>query len=281
MRRGFEQAAGTYDEAAVLQREVGRRLMDRLDLMRIAPGCILDAGCGTGEATRALADRYRRSRIVALDIAETMLTRTRSRFPWSRRAQVVCGDIEALPFAPGSFDLAFSNLTLQWCNDVGAVVSDLRRVIAPHGLLLFSSLGPDTLAELRESWRGIDDNTHVNAFVDMHLVGDLLVKNGFSDPVMDMERITVTFSDLTDLMRDLKAIGAFNHTRGRSRGLTGKGSLEALKRGYDRFRDAEGRLPATYEIVYGHAWAPALSSPRGTPGGGREIKVGFGPRASR
>jgi malonyl-CoA O-methyltransferase len=279
MRRGFERAARTYDQAAVLQREVGRRLLDRLDLIRITPTRILDAGSGTGEVTRGLADRYRRARIVALDIAESMLQRTRERFSFLRRAEVVCGDAEALPFAPDAFDLVFSNLTLQWCNDIGKTLGSLHRVLAPDGLLLFSSLGPDTLMELRESWRAVDDDTHVNTFVDMHVVGDLLLAAGFCDPVMDMEKITVTFSDLTDLMRDLKAIGAVNHTRGRSRGLTGKGRLAALKRGYDRYRDADGRLPATYEVVYGHAWVRRTSRRTARPGG--EIGVRFDPRADR
>lgn len=271
MRRGFEQAAGTYDDAAVLQREVGRRLLERLDLIRISPRRILDAGSGTGAVTRALADRYRGTRVVALDIAESMLKHTQARFPWRKRAGLVCGDAEALPFASASFGLVFSNLTLQWCNDTGQALAGMRRVLEPEGLLLFSSLGPDTLMELRESWRRIDDNTHVNAFVDMHDVGDMLLGSGFADPVVDMERITMTYNDLTDLMRDLKAIGGFNHTLGRSRGLTGRGRIEALRMEYDHYRDGDGRLPATYEIVYGHAWVPAAGK-RG------EVAVRFGAR---
>lgn len=256
VRRSFEQAAAHYDEAAVLQREVGERLLERLDLVRLQPARVLDIGCGTGVATRALTKRYPRAQVVALDLAPAMLRLTRRRAPLLRKPWGVCADAEALPFRPGSFDLIFSNLTLQWCHDLDRVFAGMVRSLRPEGLVMFSTFGPDTLTELRQSWATVDQRVHVNAFLDMHDVGDAMVRAAFADPVMDVENIAVTYERARDLMRDLKTIGAHNVSAGRARGLTGKGGLQEMERAYERFRRPDGRLPATYEVVYGHAWAP-------------------------
>jgi len=259
-RRAFERAAATYDGAAFLQREVGQRLYERLDLLRgFRPVRILDAGCGTGALTAQLARRWRGARVVALDIAPAMLARARRRGPWLRRPWCVAGDIEALPLAAGSFDLVFSSLALQWCPDLERAIGELARVLAPGGLLLFATFGPDTLRELRAAWAEADGgaHVHVHGFPDLHEVGDLLLHTGLADPVTDAEWITVRYGDVLELMRDLKAIGARNAAAGRPRGLTGRGRIEALRRAYGRCRDAGGRLPATFEVVYGHAWKPA------------------------
>lgn len=255
LRRSFERAAEDYDAAAVLQREIGRRMFERLDLMRIAPACILDVGAGTGTASAALAKRYRGARVIALDIAHAMLRQARRRIPWFSRMRCVCGDMERLPVADRSVDMIFSNLALQWSNDPEVVFAEFRRVLKPGGMLLFSTFGPDTLKELRASWSRADGHTHVSAFIDMHDLGDALVRARLADPVMDMERITMTYPDVFGLMRDLKCIGAHNATAGRPRGLTGKRRLQAMVDAYESFR-RDGVLPATYEIVYGHAWAP-------------------------
>jgi len=252
-RRSFEQAAAHYDEAAVLQREVGTRLLERLELMRLQPQRILDLGCGTGQCIEGLFGRYRKAGVVALDIAQPMLQHARRRGRWLRRPQAVCADAERLPFAENSFDLVFSNLMLQWCTDLDAAFSELRRVLKPGGLLLFSSFGPDTLKELRASWRVVDQYAHVNTFLDMHDVGDALVRARFADPVMDVERLTMTYADVWKLMRELKQIGAHNVTGGRPRGLTGKRRIQQLVEAYEQFR-SNGVLPASYEIVNGHAW---------------------------
>lgn len=253
-RRSFEHAAAAYDDAAVLQREVAQRLLQRLDLMKIQPRRVLDLGCGTGHCITGLMQRYRRAEIVALDIALPMLAQARRRGRWLRKARCVCADAERLPFADGGFDLVFSNLMLQWCVDIEAVFRELQRVLRPGGLLLFTSFGPDTLAELRSSWAKVDGYSHVNAFLDMHDVGDALIRTRFSDPVMDIERLTVTYPDVWRLMRDLKQIGAHNVTVGRPRGLTGKSHMQRLVQAYEAFR-SEGVLPASYEIVNGHAWS--------------------------
>ena len=257
-RRSFEQAAQSYDAAAVLQQEVAQRLLERLDLMKLEPARVLDLGCGTGYCIPELMSRYKRADIVALDIARPMLEQARRRGRWLHRPRCVCGDAERLPFEDESFDLVFSNLMLQWCVDLDAAFAELQRVLRPGGLLLFTSFGPDTLKELRDSWAQVDGDTHVNAFLDMHDVGDALVKTRFADPVMDVERITVTYPDVWKLMRELKQIGAHNVTAGRPRGLTGKSHMQQLVNAYERYRQA-GVLPASYEIVNGHAWATSVS----------------------
>lgn len=266
-RRSFERAAEKYDAAAVLQREVERRMFERLDLIRSTPACVLDVGAGTGTASAVLARRYRGARVIALDIAHAMLRQARRRAPWFGRMRCVCGDMERLPLADASVDMIFSNLALQWSNDPGTVFAEFRRVLRPGGVLLFSTFGPDTLKELRASWAAVDGHTHVSAFIDMHDLGDALLRARLADPVMDVERIVMTYPDAVKLMRDLKDIGAHNATAGRARGLTGRKRMQALIDAYETFR-RDGVLPATYEIVYGHAWAPLqqaapLSAPDG------------------
>jgi malonyl-CoA O-methyltransferase len=258
-RRSFESAAASYDQAAVLQQEVGQRLLQRLELMRIQPDRILDLGSGTGQCIPGLLSRYKKADVVALDIAFPMLGHARKRSHWLRKPRCICGDAETLPFADSSFELVFSNLMLQWCVDLETVFSELQRVLRPGGLLLFTSFGPDTLRELRDSWYKVDGYTHVNAFQDMHDVGDALVKTRFADPVMDVERITVTYPDVWKLMKELKQIGAHNVTAGRSRGLTGKSHMQRLVKAYEYYR-SDGVLPASYEIVNGHAWSTSNES---------------------
>ncbi|MDX1656163.1 MAG: malonyl-ACP O-methyltransferase BioC [Candidatus Competibacteraceae bacterium] len=262
IRASFDRAAPHYDRVAVLQREVGRRLLERLELIRLEPQRILDAGCGTGTITAGLLRRYRKAQVVALDLALAMLPRARHHAPWLHRPALVCGDAEALPLADGSCDMVFSNLTFQWCADLDRLFGEIRRVLRPGGLLMFSTLGPDTLTELRQSWAAADGYNHVNAFIDMHDVGDALLRAGLCDPVMDAERLTLTYHQVNDLMRDLKVLGAHNVSQGRPHGLTGRGRLRAMSRAYERFRDKDGKLPASYEVVYGHAWGPALSHTR-------------------
>ena len=254
-RRAFERAASTYDAAAALQYEIGARLIERLDLIRMQPARILDLGAGTGEFTDVLLKRYRKADVIALDIAHSMLKRVQSRGGWFRKAACVCADSESLPFTDNSFDFIFSNLMLQWCTDLEQAFIELRRVLAPGGLLLFTTLGPDTLSELRASWEAVDGYTHTNTFIDMHDVGDALVQAQWAEPVMDTERITVTYPDVRTLMCDLKQIGAHNVTLGRPLGLTGRHRLQRVTAAYEQFR-VDGLLPASYEVVYGHAWSP-------------------------
>lgn len=277
LRRSFERAAATYDAAAVLQDEVCRRMLARLDYIKLAPAAILDAGSGTGNAIGGLHARYPRARLVALDLALAMARRAEGRRPWWRRLlgrrgaglAAVCGDIERLPLAGACADMVWSNLALQWISEPQRAFAEINRVLRPGGLLMFSSFGPDTLKELRAAYRGADRHTHVHRFVDLHDVGDMLVVCGFADPVMDMEIVTLTYADVRELMRDLKAIGAHNLTRGRPGTLGGKSLLAKVTQNYETFRQ-DGRLPATFEVVYGHAWKPA---PRVSPTGRAVIDI--------
>jgi malonyl-CoA O-methyltransferase len=273
VRHSFEQAAATYDAAAVLQNEVCRRMLARLDYIKLAPAAILDAGSGTGNAATGLLARFPRARVIALDLALGMARRARARRPWWRgllerggpRLAAVCGDIEQLPLAHGCAGMVWSNLAIQWSNEPQRAFAEMQRVLTPGGLVLFSSFGPDTLKELRAAFQGVDRHTHVHRFIDMHDVGDMLVASGFADPVMDMEVLTLTYADVHGLMRDLKAIGAHNLTLGRPAGLGGKSALATAARNYEAFR-RDGKLPATFEVIYGHAWKPqARMSPTGRP----------------
>lgn len=254
-RINFDSAAQGYDEISVLQKEISERLLERLDLIRIDPRMILDLGSGTGAAARRLERKYRKSNVVQADFAIQMLRRSAAsgRRLFSRQAYV-CADAELLPFRNGAVDMAFSNLMMQWSNDLDRLIKEVCRVMAPAGLFIFSSFGPDTLKELRECWSGIDDETHVNVFMDMHDVGDALVRAGFVNPVMEAETVTMTYGGVMQLFRDLKSLGAGNVTGGRRRTLTGKARLKRVIDAYENFR-TENRIPATYEVVYGHAWS--------------------------
>lgn len=272
LRASFGRAAGDYDRVAVLQREVGGRLLQRLDAMRIEPAQILDLGTGTGHIARALLKRYRGARVVALDIAEGMLAQARHRSGWWRKPRFVCGDIERLPLADHCADLLLSNLTLQWCNDLDATFAEFRRVLRPGGALLFTTFGPDTLRELRTSWAAADGHSHVNRFLDMHDVGDALLRAGLSDPVLDVEKFTLTYPDLQGLLHDLKTLGAHNVTAGRARGLTGRGRWRVVRETYEGFR-SEDLLPATYEVIYGHAWMPLQQAQQKDASGAVRVPV--------
>ena len=258
VRASFQRAAANYDQVAVLQREVGRRMLERLELIRISPSVLVDVGAGTGVLTAKLVKRYKKAHVVALDLAPAMVQQARKHKGWFSKQSFVCGDAECLPLATHSVDMIFSNLTLQWCNMLDAAFAEFQRVLKPGGLLLFSTLGPDTLKELRTSWRAADAHTHVNAFLDMHDIGDALVRAGFADPVMDVERLTLTYPTVFQLMSDLKTLGAHNATAGRATGLTGKGRLKKMRDAYELLR-RDGVLPASYEVVYGHAWGRVAS----------------------
>lgn len=274
VRIAFARAAQSYDAAAVLQREIADRLLARLDYMRIAPACVLDLGCGTGYATFSLARRYRQAQVIGLDFAQAMtqvaLQRSAKQFPlglgrYLSRERFVSADAESLPFADCSIDLIFSSLVLQWC-DPDAVFRECRRVLRPGGLFLFTTFGPDTLKELRAAWRSVDPGLHVHEFLDMHDLGDALVRARFADPVMDVEHLTLTYAEVSAMLRELKAIGAHNAIRTRRSTLTGKTQFARFAQAYEAFRSSDGRLPASYETVFGHAWAPLADKQAQTEG---------------
>jgi malonyl-CoA O-methyltransferase len=278
VRRSFDRAARSYDAVAVLQREVCDRALERLDLMRLQPRLIVDAGSGTGYGARSLAHRYPQASLLHLDIAEGMLRHARSqRSLWQRwfapgRERFVCGDNERMPVRDEAAALVWSNLAFQWADDLPRTLAECRRVLHPGGLLMFTTFGPDTLKELRQAFPGGGGATRVNRFIDMHDIGDMLVHAGFSNPVMDMETITLTYESVAQLMRELKALGAHNVQQARARGLTGRRLMDELARRYEASR-RDGRLPASFEVVYGHAWKPERRvGPSGRPV--IEIKAG-------
>jgi len=254
VQRSFDAAADAYDEHAVLQLEVAQRLLSRLEWLKVAPQTILDLGAGTGQPTAMLMKRYSSAHLVALDLSPAMLKRTRKRGRWLKRPQVVCGDSHQLPLANASVDMVFSSLSLQWCDRPELAFSEIRRVLKPDGVLLFSTFGPDTLKELRSSWAAVDGSHHVHAFMDMHDVGDIIVQAGLQEPVMEREVLTLTYDSARDVMKDLKYIGASNALQTRSRGLVGRHRFKQVEQAYEQWR-VDGRLPASYEVVYGTAWS--------------------------
>ena len=285
VRRAFGRAAASYDAAAELQHEVGRRLAERLDVVKLVPAAILDAGCGTGDALVELAARYPGARLVALDAAAPMVAAARARTERARsllsrllapivRAGAaspgyVCADATSIPLRAASVDLVWSNLMLQWVDEPLRAFAEFRRVLTVGGLVTFTTFGPDTLKELARAFAAVDGYTHVSRFVDMHDLGDMLVHAGFADPVIDMELITVTYASPAALLAELKAIGATNQTRGRPRGLTGRRRRQALEDGLAALA-RDGRIPASFEVVYGHAWK---GEPRRTAEGLPIVKV--------
>jgi len=239
VRRRFERAAKSYLDASRLEAEVGARMLARLDYVKLEPRRILDAGSGPPQ--RALAKRYPRAEVIALDFALAML-RPRG-FRFFRKARAVCADMERLPLADGVIDLMWCNMALHWVVDPRAAFAEFARVLAPQGLLMFSTLGPDTLKELRAAVGA----ERVHAFVDMHDLGDMLVAAGFSAPVMDMEMVSLEYRAERSLLTDLRASGQTSARADRARGLAPRSLRERLR-----------ALPAraSFEVVYGHAWSP-------------------------
>lgn len=265
-RRRFERAAGTYEKASRLEAEIGARMLERLDYVKLVPRRVLDAGSGPGREAGALAKRYPRAQVIALDFSLRMLRQARGflpRFLARNEKRLLCSDFARLPIAAGSVDLVWSNMALHWAADPLPVLREFHRVLAVDGLLMFSTLGPDTLVELTRAAGG----ARVHAFADMHDVGDMLVAAGFAEPVMDMERMTMLYADGAALLADLRASGQTSALAARAgeprRGLAGREFLATLQARLAAQR-RDGKLPVSFEAVYGHAWkAPARHSADG------------------
>ena len=271
VRRNFSRAAAGYDDVAVLQREIGSRMLERLDYVKIAPQRVLDLGCGTGASLLALGERYPKALVLGADFSEAMLGAARgqrSQLHWllpfmrKRQAALLAADAQSLPFKAGTFDLLWSNLMLHWLDDPLPALREMQRTLSVGGLLMFSTFGPDTLKELRASFA--DGGVHTQRFADMHDYGDMLLECGFSDPVMDAEVLTVTYPSFDDLLRDLRQGGASCAMADRRRGLSGRSLWQAARATYEQCSH-DGRLPATFEVVYGHAWKePAKTTADGS-----------------
>lgn len=273
VRRAFSRSAQTYDAVAQLQRLAEARLLESLDywddsaLARKSPQRILDLGCGTGSASRALQQRWPKAQVLSMDLALPMLAQARTSGkrgwltnPFAATPQPLCADARALPLADGSVDMIFSNLCLQWVEDLGAVLNGFRRVLKPNGLLLFSTFGPETLWELRGAFAQADAAPHVSPFVDTAGVGDALINAGFFQPVVDRDEEVAAYPDMAALMRELRALGATNALTSRRHTLTGRGRFAAAASAYEAHRQAPG-LPATWEIISAMAWAPEPGAP--------------------
>lgn len=261
-RRAFERAARRGADSAALQREVEGRMLERLDLVRLVPKRVLDAGCGAGRGLGLLGQRYPGAEILGVDFSHAA-TRSASRSQsfaarlrrvFSRGSSaLLCADFARLPLRAGSIDMVWSNLALAWAADPPDALREFQRVLATGGLLMFSSYGPDTLRELKSAFSAVSPARRVHSFIDMHDVGDMLVACGFAAPVMDVETITLTYPRVDDLARDLKDSGQTCAASDRSRALTGRSVWLAMLAAYESER-RNGRLPATVEVVYGHAW---------------------------
>jgi len=254
VKKSFNRAAKSYDNAAILHKEVLNRLLQRLPYIRHQPQTIVDIGCGTGRGVSGLQKTYPGARVYALDIAHEMSLRASRRYRFWSKPRPVTADMEQLPFKSRSFDLVFSSLALQWSNNLGDTLAEFARVARPEGLLMFASFGPGTLTELDASWRALENYPHVQQFVDMHNVGDALLAVGFTQPVVDAEIIRMEYDDLRALLDDLKNTGERNADINRRRGLMTPARLRSLERSYREFGFENGKFIASYEVVYGHAW---------------------------
>jgi malonyl-CoA O-methyltransferase len=249
-------AAAAYDQAAVLAREVGARMAERLDYMKIAPRRMADIGCATGDGIRALQTRYPRAQPLAIDLALPMLHGVRGHnSSWQRllkrTPQPINADVHRLPLADNTLDLVWSNLMLHWLDDPLPALREIHRVLDVGGLVMFATLGPDSLLELREAAQKIGADDTAKRFPDMHDIGDMLVASGFADPVMDMEMITLTYRHPRQFLADQRHLGVRDY-------LLGTQTYPAWRRIFKAWpRDTDGRLPLRFEIVYGHAWKPA------------------------
>lgn len=264
IRRAFGRAAGTYAQHATLQRDVEDRLLERLEYYSGKPARVLDVGCGPGRASEALRKRFPSAHVIALDLALPMLRRIKP--GWRRPLARVCADARALPIADASIDVLFSNLCIQWIDDLPALFNEFRRVLKSGGYLALSTFGIDTLHELRAAWAAADRAPHVSGFAHIAQVGDALLAVGFRDPVLDTEHFTLTYPSAAELMRELKALGATNADAQRARGLTGKARYARALDAYEHFR-SDGVLPATYEVISAHAFGPEAGQPRRGQGG--------------
>ncbi|WP_313273943.1 malonyl-ACP O-methyltransferase BioC [Stenotrophomonas sp.] len=262
VRRAFARAASSYHAAAVLQQEVAKRLLESLDYLEDRqPQVVLDVGSGPGHSSAAMKKRWPKAQVIALDLAQPMLVEAKKQAGWWRPFSRVCADARALPLADNSVDVIFSNLCLQWVEDLPAVFAGFRRVLKPGGLLVCSTFGHDTLVELRAAFAQADDTAHVSRFVQIAQFGDALLAAGFRDPVLDRDMFTLTYDDLPALMRELKAIGATNAMHDRRHTLTGRGRLAAAQAAYEPLRRTDGKLPSSWEVIYAHAWAPEPGAP--------------------
>jgi malonyl-CoA O-methyltransferase len=253
VRRRFERAAQSFDGADFVHAAMRSGLLSRIEPLLVEAKVVLDLGAATGAANRLLGKRFRGAQIIALDLAHNMLIKARKKGSWLSKTAYVQADAGYLPFADQSIDVVFSNLLLPWLADPAPMFSEVARILRKDGVFAFATLGPDSLQEIRRAWAEINDHAHVVHFPDMHNLGDSLVNAGLRDPVLDVDRLTVSYKNSDSLFADLTAVGARNALQARTHTLTGKGQytkmLTALERGA-----VDGSIHLDLELVYGHCW---------------------------
>ena len=253
VRRRFDRAAATFDSADFVHRVTRDGLLSRIEPMSVDARVVVDLGSATGSAIGSLKKRFRAARIIAVDLSAAMLQKALGRRSWFSRFAAVQADARSLPFADDSVDVVFSNLLLPWIDEPAAAFGEVARVLREDGLFAFSTLGPDSLLALRLAWQASDDGVHVNRFLDMHDIGDALVRSGLRDPVLDVDRLSVTYDRPCSLFRDLTATGARNSLSRRRRSLTGRRRFDAMSSALFSGSD-ETPLSLDFELVYGHCW---------------------------
>lgn len=253
VKNAFSNSASTYNDAAILQKEILSRLIDRLKTLQPTADKLLDVGSGTGLACEEVSRLYGSDSYFAYDFALPMLKLSQQQYQQINQRSV-CGDAESLPYKEKTFDVVFSASTYQWVNDIGNAFVSGYEALKDNGLFVFSTFGPDTLRELRECFAAVDRQQHVSSFIDMQELGDGLLATGFHAPVMESEIITIEYSSPQQLLRDLRATGATNHLQERSRNFMGKSKLKNMLGEYEKLVLSNGKYPATYEVLYGHGW---------------------------
>ncbi|WP_432472178.1 malonyl-ACP O-methyltransferase BioC [Amphritea sp. HPY] len=243
----FSRAAVSYDAVAELQRSVGTELLRQLPDDNV--GVVLDLGCGTGFFGPQLNRTLQPDHLISLDLAQGMLQFARTNRA-TENGSWLCADAEALPLADSSVDLIFSSLAIQWCENLPALFSEAARVLRPGGRFLFSTLGPDTLNELRSAWSSVDQYQHVNRFISHSTLSES-AGNYFAQVAVAEQRQVLLYDEVRGLTNELKGIGAHNISHDRQGGLTGKARITAFKQAYEKFRGDDGKLPATYQVFYG------------------------------
>lgn len=304
LRRIFDRRAATFDDVAFLPREIAQRMRERLDYIKVTPAHVLDAGCGAGDDLPVLRQRFPEAPVFGTDLSWAMLSRavhhdvgdtswrrflpaTLGKALGARGPRFAQADFAALPFAAGAFELIWSNLALHWHSRPDLIFPEWQRVLKVNGLLMFSTLGPDTLKELRGAYAEVDaahgagSRAHVIDFVDMHDLGDMLVESGFEIPVMDQETLTITYKSPQSLLTDVRRWGAYPFERATASGVPARRLHHALLAALEARRRADGTIPLTFEVIYGHAWKAV---PRTTAEGHGIVRIediGRGPSKNR
>ncbi len=262
VQRRFDRAASRFDTVDFVSSTTRGGLFARLEPVVVEAETVVDLGSATGSSSRLLSRRFRGAHIIAADLSDRMLEKAQTRRSWFSRTSAVQADARSLPFADQSIDVVFANLLLPWVDDPVLVFSEVARVLRSNGLFLFSTLGPDSLSELRRAWGDVATDQHVRRFPDMHDIGDVAVRAGLADPVLDVDRLVVTYRSAEALFADLTAMGARNSLQNRNRSLGGVARFRAMASALDAMR-TDGLIVLDLELIYGHCWGSGSRSPAG------------------